>query len=393
MHSAKRPIGSLAAFVLIVGMSPSAASADEETAPPSTQDYAAYFGVDLQTAAREMELSDLAGSIEPKLLAVDGSHYTGVWIQHEPVFKVVVGTTADNDDQIRDSVDPALSDVLDVRHQQYSMDELLQGIAELKVLEGVEHSYQIDVVTNRIVVNVLQSLAEKAREALESADDPGMFEVAIVNGLPTEVASIYGGVSLDATDGGLSGTAGFTVHKQGVGTGVVTAGHLSNNLRWTASYPLTFKAGQTSGNADAQWHTTPGLTDTPGKIRCRASGQICWMHDYRSYFYISSGLFLCKYGRTTGYDCGTVETKTLDPDGFFGPLNSVFVQVANCQNNGDLAFEGDSGGPVFVNDLAFGIMTHRTSGDPFCGPKKMIFNSITHFSSVLGIGVMFDSTH
>ena len=62
---------------------------------------------------------------------------------------------------------------------------------------------------------------------------------------------------------------------------------------------------------------------------------------------------VCKYGRTTGYTCGTIESKTYDPDGSETQFAATFIYVDGGDVN--LSEPGDSGGPWFYGTSAYGI--------------------------------------
>lgn len=162
----------------------------------------------------------------------------------------------------------------------------------------------------------------------------------------------------------------------------MTAGHLSNCLKYSTTN-LTFKAEKDTGDTDAQWHETPGLSDPP---RFWATPtELRYVEALRTYASIVNGQLVCKNGRSTGYGCGTVESKTADPDGPFGPHTAVFVRVQACSSP-DIAAPGDSGGPVFWGTTAIGHVTHD-DGDIFCS-NKMLFNSLTHSTASLGVSIL-----
>jgi hypothetical protein len=70
-----------------------------------------------------------------------------------------------------------------------------------------------------------------------------------------------------------------------------------------------------------------------------------------------AGDFVCHRGERTGYTCGEVELIDFAPPGDLcgGPCAASWVTVAGPGCGG-----GDSGGPVFAGDTAFGIMKGGT---------------------------------
>jgi hypothetical protein len=74
---------------------------------------------------------------------------------------------------------------------------------------------------------------------------------------------------------------------------------------------------------------------------------------------------VCKFGRTTGYGCGTVATTS--QDGVNVRLDDITVDF------------GDSGGPWYVNTTAYGTTIARCvlgNGNPCAiyGPVDQIYN-------------------
>ena len=65
-----------------------------------------------------------------------------------------------------------------------------------------------------------------------------------------------------------------------------------------------------------------------------------------------AGDFVCHYGESSGYSCAMVELTDYAPPGDLcgGPCSPTWVTV-----KGPACIPGDSGGPVFSGDVAFGI--------------------------------------
>jgi len=137
------------------------------------------------------------------------------------------------------------------------------------------------------------------------------------------------------------------------------------------------------GTTDAQWHSTPGFTDQPAFI----------FNEYQQRRDVLSlantpeiviGMTLCKYGPAGGYDCGTVDSKTVRPS-YIPNASATYVRVGNCSV--DMTLPGDSGGPVFYGTKAFGIISgYEDDLNPFCWLKnKMIFGALGYISYSLNV--------
>ena len=105
-------------------------------------------------------------------------------------------------------------------------------------------------------------------------------------------------------------TTGFSVASASV-YGTTTAGHCQNtpaefnaymNTSYGSGRRLAFKQEWKSGT-DLQWHTPSVAGDQPGPYYWNGTQSIAIANSYQTA--IPSGYGLCKFGRTTGWDCGT----------------------------------------------------------------------------------------
>lgn len=109
---------------------------------------------------------------------------------------------------------------------------------------------------------------------------------------------------------------------------------------------------------DEQLHRIPGFT-ARNKIKYTTNG------DLRTITAVkltdpAIGAFICKYGKATGYGCGY-----LDNDGFcatwipgWGGAACTYQMLR--RDNVNLADVGDSGGPIFLNNTAYGLVSGQT---------------------------------
>ncbi len=145
--------------------------------------------------------------------------------------------------------------------------------------------------------------------------------------------------------------------------GFATAGHCDNSLKIGHHTDVALEFVSPDKNADSQdvqWHKTPNLDDKK-QIRAWDDGSIQAVNSrtHRDAMVINQGV--CHYGKSTQRGCGTIGGKTLDPDTYLGTnkYNATFIRVHD-----DHTEPGDSGGPWFLYDSAYGIHKGSTLGCP-----------------------------
>jgi hypothetical protein len=325
------------------------AGTDEKT-------YAHDFGVTVEEATRRFEVIEVARELQADLRDSQEEHFGGLWISHEP-FEVVVNVVPGGEAAATTSVE-SLGLEGSVRIQQARFTETFltaqQGKLPRVMPDDLDYGTGIDIRAGYVK---LWAVRPADRPRLETLELPQA--VKIVEGYIAEPAvNIYGGLLVVGSVHAC--TSGFSVEEIGSSrTGIVTAGHCDNDLGYNGQ-GLPWQYGQQWGPYDVQWHTTPGLTDVnkvqdgPSTTRRVTSVQV------RGNMMV--GDVVCKYGQTTGYDCGTIDDLSVSgcvPDSEDYPL---YIYVNN--NDGDLADGGDSGGPVYKGApaKAWGIITCDAKG-------------------------------
>ncbi len=84
----------------------------------------------------------------------------------------------------------------------------------------------------------------------------------------------------------------------------------------------------------------------------RGAGSLRRLLTWRNRESTRAGDFVCHYGESSGYSCAEVDLTDYAPPGSLcgGPCEPTWVTV-----KGALCIPGDSGGPVFSGEVAFGI--------------------------------------
>lgn len=188
--------------------------------------------------------------------------------------------------------------------------------------------------------------------------------------------SRYGGGRLEVTGSEtLACTAGFNVVNSAGVTGISTAGHCSNlltheNTSGSTEYATTYKSGHHGTYGDFQWSIT-GDTEPDDFYYSWSST--------RDVAAVASPLVnqnLCRFGHITGAQCAEVETNSVCSTTSAGTACNL------TRMKKDTAQPGDSGGPWYYGNTAYGI--HK--GDvAVIGGTRDVFSKATLIDEALGV--------
>ena len=154
------------------------------------------------------------------------------------------------------------------------------------------------------------------------------------------------------------------MHKASTGDrGVTTAGHCADGQSWNGYY-LSWMGGTTGGMYDIQWNRADPPLNARNLVWTGTYAQAIYFVKFRASQYV--GEYVCKYGKTTGFACGFIQDKNFD---------GVNVRV-NVNVEG-----GDSGGPWFQNNVAYGTTTLKYGNQTIYGPVDHIYN-------ILGVNIL-----
>jgi len=150
-------------------------------------------------------------------------------------------------------------------------------------------------------------------------------------------------------------TSGFVV-TNGEIHAITTAAHCPDQLTYVdrdanSSPTLPMIGSWGLGYRDVQIN---GSADSPDPLfyANRGAGSLRQVQTWRNVASTRAGEFVCHYGESSGYSCAPVELTDYAPPGDLcgGPCSPAWVTV-----KGPACIPGDSGGPVFSGDVAFGI--------------------------------------
>ena len=341
--------------------------------------YAKNFGVTVDEALRRFSLEDAARSLEAELSTIEAETFAGLWVKHTPEFRIVVQFTRDVEDIIKPYIPKNLADAIEIRTVKSSYIDLQNArtvvTSSLKNLNVVSDSY-IDIIENYVNVSIAQVDQTRFENAVqnERLTLPDNVKVVTVDTLAKPVIDIYGGLAITTC------TSGFAVKTPGGTKGIVTAGH-ADNFQWyyyIIPWYLFFQQERMDTNYDVQWHTCPGLT-VVNKIRWWSDGSTFDITATRHRNNQLVGETVSKYGKTTYYTAGTIYSKDAQM-GYIPNCSPTFILVQDTYGYGDIALPGDSGGPWFRGNTAYGITCAAASG--------WAWYMAVNYVDVLGVSVM-----
>ena len=180
----------------------------------------------------------------------------------------------------------------------------------------------------------------------------------VINDLLEQNMGVDGGGRVEGV-GSVTGrrnvcTSGFAV-TNGRGQGIATAAHCPDELTYhdkdgTTTHTPLRGPGRACLPGRADQHRTGGAQ--PLFYADRGADSLRAVTTWRNRDSTRAGDFVCHYGESSGYSCAEVELTDYAPPGTLcgGPC---------CADLGDgtgpSCVPGDSGGPVFSGDVAFGI--------------------------------------
>lgn len=178
----------------------------------------------------------------------------------------------------------------------------------------------------------------------------------IVNDLVESNMGIYGGGRVEGIALGHRQrcTTGFVV-SDGSRGGIATAAHCPDELVYRDSardnVPLAFAGQWGVGYQDVQINLSPEAA-APRFYANRDAGSLRAVASWRNRASTRAGDFVCHWGESSHYSCGEVELTDYAPPGELcgGPCEPTWITVT-----GPGCIPGDSGGPVFSGEIAFGL--------------------------------------
>lgn len=351
---------------------------DEDALQRDAEMYADHFGVNVETALRNLRLQKSAGKLQGKLYENEAGTYAGQWIQHVPEFKVIVQFTDDDSGRIEPYVaDSPLEGLIEVRQAEFSMDELQQfaqpAIDTMSELD-IEWAGDISVKENQVEIWVTDpqeletALSETGDELSPRVEVVAVDEIETDDTARTETASANAEMSFTqralASQSEIYGghwtstcTSGFAVQHTSGTVGILTSGHCPDT-QYHGGHLLPFQSQLHDGSYDVQWHTTPNHILRNLAMVNQPPPSLVTQDITDTVPRVSQSIdsWVCGFGSRTGYQtCGQIDSIShIAP-----PPNNVATWV-RVRGEG-LITNGDSGGPWYSGSDAYGVAKGYTS--------------------------------
>lgn len=126
---------------------------------PEVQSYAEEYGITIEEAAQRLDWQNAIGDLNAALEANEAETFAGLWIEHEPEYKVVVAFTENGEGRLEPYLaGQPFASIVEVRQFEYSWAELRavqeELTAAIQTLEPLNFSSGIDVQNNTVTLTV-----------------------------------------------------------------------------------------------------------------------------------------------------------------------------------------------------------------------------------------------
>jgi len=324
--------------------------------------YAAQFSVAPDEALRRLKAQEASVAATDGIAREFAARLAGISIQHSPDFRIVVLLTGGDPVPERDAagVPVVFRTGAKATHAQ-ALEALRKHLIDFRTDLPNARGAGYDQRTGEVVLLVTREDASRlGLEAIRArAERVGGVPVRVViNELNESNMSVNGGgrvegLNLQTNRRNLCTTA-FVI-TNGETNAITTAAHCPDELTYVdrdgTSVVLPMIGSWGAAYRDVQIN---GSAQSPEPLfySNRGAGTLRQLVSWRNVASTRAGDFICHYGESSGYSCATVELTDYAPPGDLcgGPCFPTWVTV-----KGPSCVPGDSGGPVFSGEIAFGI--------------------------------------
>jgi hypothetical protein len=324
--------------------------------------YAAQFGVTPDEALRRLKAQQASVAATDAIAREFADRLAGISIEHVPSYRIDVLLTGSEPVADRDADGVPISFRVGARatHAQ-AVAALRRHLIDLRTDLPNARGAGYDQRTGEVVLLVSSEDAQRfGIDAIHARAEQvsGVPVRVVINELHESNMSVDGGGRVEGLNSLTKRrnmcTTAFVV-TNGETTAITTAAHCPDELTYvdrdgsTVTLPMIGSWG--AGYQDVQINGSP---DSPEPLfySNRGAGTLRRLISWRNAASTRGGDFVCHYGESSGYSCATVELTDYAPPGDLcgGPCSPTWVTV-----KGPSCIAGDSGGPVFSGEVAFGI--------------------------------------
>ncbi|HYW09048.1 MAG TPA: S1 family peptidase [Longimicrobium sp.] len=365
----------------------------QESLEQDARSYAAEYNVSIGEAVRRLRVQEQQGETVARLREANPGRFAGLWLEHQPEFRLVVrlAGNAPAGPEFRSVAAGSPTPVAFVTGAATTEAQVLDRIqksgprfrAVFQGLAGTDH----DVRNGDIVLSVHEKGASgqsvRARSAALTRQVGHPVRVQLLD-TPLRRQDVRGGANLSTC------TSGFVVANSAGTRGVTTASHCGNTQSYFefsgTSYAMTFVAERDDADEDVQWHTTAQAEVPQFYADLTTSARVLTGRRLRSSTAV--GNTACHRGKTTGYSCGAVSSTTYQPTYSCGgtTCSATYISVTGA----NLACAGgDSGGPWFNGQTAFGLHVAGSSSGTAPGQCALAVYMSTDLLANLGVSLVY----
>ncbi len=318
---------------------------EDEAYQEDAEAYVAAFGGTVLEAIRRLKLQGAVAELDATLQSQEKATFAGLWIEHTPRFRVVVQLTQGGKEIVLPYIQKGpIADLVEVQ-------AALVSLAQLRAIQadviqdiqstGVPAESDIDLQANGIKVYVTSRKQFEVALAKESRQLPDNVQVIEIAQLSQPMANWYAGNSLNAC------TAGFSLWNVAYVRYSSTAGHCTGSAYSPLGAPIFSRV---EGAYDFQVNPAPSGYTIKNWAADNIVDSTPYYREITSWWASASvGTALCKFGKTTGFTCGTVESSNYNYQG-----SSTWLLVKSTNANVKISCGGDSGSPVYSGSTAVG---------------------------------------
>ncbi|MEM9292110.1 MAG: hypothetical protein AAGD01_10555 [Acidobacteriota bacterium] len=333
--------------------------------------YAELFGTDIAEAHRRLALQTKIGALDAALTEESAETFAGLWIDHEPEYRVVALFTnaALAQEWISEEALGELASLITVRPAAITLKQLELHLEEAAArLQRADQQADLWINVRENQVEILTPNPAELTAALGAKRVALPQGTAIVEAeaLAEPVADVRGGRPVTGC------TAGFAVRSPTGRLGLTTAAHCGNTQTYEDNVTaLPLISERYREHHDVQWHAASCSDQIFNQVFDGTSNRTITGSVGRGSQ--SIGMFVCKYGRTTDDHCAVIDGKSYKP-GYVPSAKSTFITAFS---NVPISLGGDSGGPWFLGNNAYGV----NSGKSGSSGTRAIYMAVNFMTS------------